>query len=120
MPVTTLSAPAPDVVPAPAAHPGADRMTADFLRAVRVAVFGSTLLPLITTLCSAWLLPSPEHQVRMRELLLHFLMIAVVNVAVTLALAPGTARVAPRSRAHAAFLRALPIPTLDPPLAAPA
>jgi hypothetical protein len=113
MPVTTLSAPAPDVVPAPAAHPGADRMTADFLRAVRVAVFGSTLLPLITTLCSAWLLPSPEHQVRMRELILHFLMIAVVNVAVTLALARGTARFDQWSRAQAAFLDALPLRRLD-------
>ncbi|HEU0090526.1 MAG TPA: hypothetical protein VFS78_00335, partial [Vicinamibacteria bacterium] len=118
--MTTLSAPAPDVVPAPAAHPGADRMTADFLRAVRVAVFGSTLLPLITTLCSAWLLPSPEHQVRMRELLLHFLMIAVVNVAVTLALARGTARFDQWSRAQAAFLDALPIRRLDPAIVAAA
>ena len=56
--------PLPETVAAPAAHPGADRMTADFLRAARLAVFGSTLLPLVTTLCSAWLLPSPDHQVR--------------------------------------------------------
>jgi hypothetical protein len=63
MPVTSLSVPSPETVAEPAAHPGADRMTADFLRAARLAVFGSTLLPLVTTLCSAWLLPSPDHQV---------------------------------------------------------
>jgi spermine/spermidine synthase len=113
MPVTTLSAPSSEAVVVPVAHPGADRMTADFLRAVRIAVFGSTLLPLITTLCSAWLLPSPEHQVRMRELLLHVLMIAVLNVAVTLALARAAAVFDQWSRAQAEFLDALPVRRLD-------
>jgi hypothetical protein len=112
MPVTTLSAPSPDSV-APVAHPGADRMTADFLRAARLAVFGSTLLPLITTLCSAWLLPGPDHQVRMRELLLHLLLIAGINAAVTFALARGAAGFDQWSRAQAAFLDALPVRRLD-------
>jgi len=112
MPVTSLSA-SPDVVAVPAAHPGADRMTADFLRAARLAIFGSTLLPLVTTLCSAWLLPGPDHQVRMRELLLHFVLIAGVNVAAAFALARGKAAFDEWSRAQATFLDELPLRRVD-------
>src|SRR6185369_3042118 len=113
MPVTSLSVPSPETAAAPVAHPGADRMTGDFLRAARLAVFGSTLLPLVTTLCSAWLLPGPDHQVRMRELLLHFVLIAGANVAATLALSRGKAAFDGWSRAQATFLDELPLRRVD-------
>jgi hypothetical protein len=83
-------------------------MTADFLRATRAAVFGSTLLPLITTLCSAWLLPGPEHQVRMREVLVHAVVIAAVNALVAVVLGSGRSRLEVWARAQAEFLDRLP------------
>jgi hypothetical protein len=117
--MNSLPAPDPDAAAAPAARPD-DRMTADFLRAARLAVLGSTLLPLVTTLCSAWLLPGPEHQVRMRELIAHLLIIAVVNGAVTLLLARSSSAIDRWSRAQAEFLDALPLGRVDVAIAASA
>src|SRR5205814_7748213 len=97
-----------------------DRMTADFLRAVRLVVFGATLLPLVTTLCSAWLLPSPAHQVRMRELLAHLVLIAAVNAAVAVVLARGAAWLEEWARGQAAFLDSLPDRQVDVAIAASA
>ena len=111
--MTSLPAPTPDAVPAPATGPGSGGLSADFLRAVRLAVFGSTLLPLITTLCSAWLLPSPDHQVGMRELILHLVLIAAVNGVMTYVAGRGAATVDQWSRAQAEFLDALPLRRVD-------
>jgi spermine/spermidine synthase len=111
--MSSLPASTSDAVPTPAARPGADRMTSDFLRATRLAVFGSTLLPLVTILCSAWLLPSPEHQVRMRELIVHLLLIAGVNGVVTYVLARGASTLDGWSRAQAEFLDTVPSRRID-------
>jgi hypothetical protein len=118
--MSTLSAAAPDAVPAPATRPGADRMTADFLRAARAAVLGSTLLPLITTLCSAWLLPSPQHRVGVGEVAAHVVMAAAVNLALWAGLRRIAAVLDQWSRAQAAYLDALPIRRVDLAIAAAA
>lgn len=118
--MSTLSAVAPPAAAAPEDHRGARGMTADFLRAARLAVLGSSLLPLVTTLCSAWLLPSPEHQVRMRELIAHVAMIAIVNLAATLLLARAEPALDGWARAQAEFLDALPLRRVDLAIAAAA
>ncbi|HEV7498520.1 MAG TPA: hypothetical protein VGQ33_00895, partial [Vicinamibacteria bacterium] len=88
-------------------------MTADFLRATRVAVLGSTLLPLVTTLCSVSLLRTPEFQVGMRELIAHFLMIALVNLAAAYVLDRLAPTLDEWGRAQADFLDVLPRRRLD-------
>jgi hypothetical protein len=110
--MSTLSASPPDAAAAPAVVP-ADHMTRDFLRAARLAVLGSSLLPLVTTLCSAWLLPSPDHQVRMRELIVHLLIVAVINGAAALLLGRGAATLDRWSRAQAEHLDSLPARRVD-------
>ena len=110
--MSTASAAAPDAVAAPAAH-RADRMTADYLRATRVAVFGSTLLPLLTTLCSRWLLGNPAPRISVAELVVHVLLIATVNLAVGYGLRRAAAVLDQWSRDQAAFLGALSVRRLD-------
>ncbi len=88
-------------------------MTADFLRAARAAVFGSTLLPLVTTLCSAWLLSSPDHHVGLREVMAHLGMIAAVNALVAAALWRWGRALDGWGRGQAAFLDTLPARRVD-------
>jgi spermine/spermidine synthase len=111
--MSTLPASAPDAVAAPVPGHGTEGMTADYLRAARWAVLGSTLLPLLTTLCSAWLLPSPEHQVRMREVALHLVAIAAVNVAFAALVRRAGVVLDAWSSAQATFLDAIPARRLD-------
>jgi len=111
--MSTLSAASPDAVATPAAHPGADRMTADYLRAARVAVFGSTVLPLVTILCSARLLPGPEHRAGPAEIAAHLLAIAAVNVLLWWALRRAAGTLDLWSRAQTAFLEGVPSRWLD-------
>jgi SAM-dependent methyltransferase len=111
--MSTLPAATPDAVPAPATHPAADRMTADFLRGVRVAVFGSTLLPLITTLCSAWLLPGADHRLGAVEIAAHLALVLVINLAVAAGLRRLSSVLDHWSRAQAAALDALPLARVD-------
>ena len=118
--MSTLSTTPPEAAALSAPHPGPDRMTGDFLRATRLAVFGSTLLPLITTLCSAWLLPSPEHRVGVTEILVHLLIVLGVNLAVTVGLARGGGALDEWARAQAAALDGLPVGRVDLAIAAAA
>ena len=109
--MSTLSAASPDAVVAPAVRP--ERMTADFLRATRVAVLASTLLPLVTTLCSALLLGGPEHRVGLGEVALHLAGILAVNGALGRALRRLGSLLDAWSRAQACWLDALPARWLD-------
>src|SRR5262249_59401329 len=65
-------------------------------------------LPLTPPLCSAWLLPSPEDQVRMREVLVHLTAIVAVNALVAVVLGGGRSRLEIWARAQAEFLDRLP------------
>ncbi len=108
--MTAATLGAPDA-PLPSAPPRG--MTADYARAVRLGVLGSTLLPLLATLCSRALLRDKGYAVSAVEVGANLLLVLAVNAAVAWAIRRARPGLDRASREQAAFLDALPARALE-------